>query len=513
MERIKIGYIGAGSFRFSTAFFNDLILLSANNSLPLEVGLCDINAKSLNLIKKYFIKIIEANKKFKCDIKITSSVNHRDILENADIVYKSISVGTQESEWYDIYLPLKLGIPQNTGDTVGPGGLFRGLRVIPIVMGIVRDMKELCPKAPILNYTNPQSTIVMAANTISKDIQFVGLCHELYFGINPVLKYFNKFHSIKIKNLHEIDIKYAGVNHFAWLTEIGLSQNDLYDKLRSNPHKFVLKNLNAPVNDYRGGFNFHLLEKYNYYPYPGSRHIAEFLPDYYNYFNYKIQTSYWKFPQVRNVSSIGNARRIFYEKIKETNNPKNFYIRGPSLERVIDMTLSFFDNDKSLHAVNIPNEINGNKIIDKLPSDCIVEIPAYFNNKVITPLDGIKLPNHIAELLLPHCKQQRLTVDAALGNDIDLIYKAMLHDPMCRWIEDEERIKYLTDLMVFYEQQWLPEIWKEWIPSRNDLKKSKWWVSNTDLSVEDKKYQEIKYPIKAELKSKAFFWNDSDIFN
>ena len=190
-------------------------------------------------MEKFFSKIIETNNKYNSDIKISSSVNRRDVLENADFVYKSISVGIQESEEYDVYLPLKLGIPQNTGDTVGPGGIFRGLRVIPVVAEIVRDMKELCPKAPLLNYTNPQSTIVMAARTISHDIQYIGLCHELFFGMRPVIKYFNKHYSMKIKKWQEFELKYAGVNHFAWLTEILMTGEDLYNKLRKNAHKFV----------------------------------------------------------------------------------------------------------------------------------------------------------------------------------------------------------------------------------------------------------------------------------
>ncbi|MHA2050462.1 MAG: family 4 glycosyl hydrolase [Promethearchaeota archaeon] len=506
-DRVKIAFIGAGSFRFSTPFFNDMVLMSGNNSMPLEVGLCDINANSLNIIKNYFSKIIETNKKYNCDIKISSSVNRRDVLENADFVYKSISVGIQESEWYDIYLPLKFGIPQNTGDTSGPGGTFRGLRVIPAIVEIVKDMEELCPRAPLLNYTNPQSTIVMAAQTVSPDIQVIGLCHELFYGLRPVIKYFKKYYGMKIRKWQDLNIKYAGVNHFAWLTEILMSGEDLYEKLRINAHKFVLDNFNSPVGDYYGGFNFHLLEKYGYYPYPGSRHIAEFLPDYFNYFNYKIQTPYWKFPRVRNVSAIGMMRKNAYQNIMEIANSKDtFTIRRPSLERAMDMTLSFLNNDKSTHVVNIPNNFHGRKIIPQLPQDCIVEIPAYFNNQEITPIDGIALPNNITNLLLPHCEQQRLTVEAALGNDINLIYKAMLHDPMCKVIEDEEMIKHLTNLMLYYEQEWLPEEWKDWIPTKNELEKSKWWVSKSDLSLENKKCLEIKYSPNPELKSNAFFW-------
>jgi len=97
-------------------------------------------------------------------------------------------------------------------------------------------------------------------------------------------------------------------------------------------------------------------------------------------------------------------------------------------------------------------------------------------------------------------------VDAALGNDIELIYKAMLHDPMCKWTEDEGMIKHLTNIMLFYEQQWLPKKWGDWIPTKSELKKSKWWVSKSDLSNKNKKCIEKKYTPKPELKSKAFFW-------
>ncbi|MHA2473780.1 MAG: family 4 glycosyl hydrolase [Promethearchaeota archaeon] len=506
-DRFKIAYIGAGSFRFSSEFFNDMILMSGHNSLPLEVGLCDINEKSLNLMKSYFSKVIETNRKYDPDIKISSSVNHRNVLENADFVYKSISVGIQESEWYDIYLPLKFGIPQNTGDTVGPGGIFRALRVIPAVLEIVKDMNELCPEAPLLNYTNPQSTVVLAARTVSPDIQYIGLCHELFYGMRPIIKYFKKYHKLRIKKWQDLDLKYVGVNHFAWLTEVGFSGEDLYKKLRDEAHKFVLDNYNSPVGDYYGGFNFHLLERYDYYPYPGSRHIAEFLPDYFNYFNYEIQTPYWGFPRARNVLAIGNMRKIAYQNIMDIINSKKTYtISGPSWERAMDMTLSYLNNDKTAHVVNIPNNFGGNKIFSQLPMDCIVEIPAYFNNGEMTPVDGLTVPDNIADLLIPHCRQQKMTVDAAIKNDIDLVFKAMMNDPMCNWIEDEDKVIQLTNIMLYYEQQWLPEEWSEWIPTKRELEQSKWWVSKSDLSQENKKCLEIKFSPNPELKSKSFFW-------
>ncbi len=163
-DRFKIAYLGAGSFRFSTGLFLDVCQKReySNDLSPMEIGLCDIDENSLRIMKKMFKNIVNKAKRINgVDILITTSTNRENVLENADVVFKSISVGIQEAEWYDIHLPYKLGIPQNTGDTVGPGGLFRGLRTNPVVAEIAQDMKRLsAKKSMLLNYTNPQSTIV-----------------------------------------------------------------------------------------------------------------------------------------------------------------------------------------------------------------------------------------------------------------------------------------------------------------------------------------------------------------
>jgi hypothetical protein len=124
----------------------------------------------------------------------------------------------------------------------------------------------------------------------------------------------------------------------------------------------------------------------------------------------------------------------------------------------------------------------------------------------MTPKKVIHLDPIIANMLRPHCDQQRLTVDAALGNSYDLVLKAVLHDPMCAWIEDEDKIEALTKLMLYYQQEWLPVAWKEWIPRKEDLESSRYWVTPNEILKEDKSYLQVKYPIKPELRQKAFFW-------
>jgi hypothetical protein len=117
------------------------------------------------------------------------------------------------------------------------------------------------------------------------------------------------------------------------------------------------------------------------------------------------------------------------------------------------------------------------------------------------------LNSKVADLVRPHAEQHRLTVDAALGNDIDKVIKAMQHDPMNKWIEDPERIEYLTRMMLYYEQQWLPEKWQEWIPKREELEKSRFWIAPKELQKFGRKHRQKKHLLTENLRSKAYFDN------
>lgn len=499
----KIAYIGAGSFRFSIVLFMDIC--RAVDLSPIDLWLVDIDEDALDIMTRAMKKMAKkAKRRNGIRIAVHSTTDRELALTDADFVYKSIAVGMQESEWFDNYLPLKFGIPQNTGDTVGPGGLFRALRTAPAAAEIAKDMKRLCPKAPLLSYSNPQGAMVMAARTAAPEVQFIGLCHELFGGMGTLKKFFKKKVDIKVKKWEEFDIEYGGVNHFTWLTDIKLNGQDLYPYIRKHAHEMVLEKFKGR------GFNFHLCEKYNYFSIPGSRHVAEFMPEYYNYFNYEVQCPYWSFPVVRNVKGLDRMRHMAYFGYKLI--AKGILVPRPrnSGEKAIDMTLDWYESlskeNSTQHVVNVPNK----GIISNLPEDCIVECPGTFINGQITPVEGITLPDKIADLVRPHAEQTRLTVDAALGNDPELVIKAMLHDPMANWIEDDEKLEYLTKLMLFYQQEWLPDQWKEWIPSENELMEHKWWVSPADLARRGKKYLEVTFPPDESLKEKAFFWDEPE---
>ncbi len=500
---MKIVYIGAGSFRFSIFLFSDIC--RAVEMSPLETWLVDIDKTSLELMTGVLKNMAgKAKRRNGIEIKVHSTTDRIKALENADVIYKSISIGIQAPEWFDIYLPLKFGIPQNSGG--GSGDLLRSLRTDPVVADIVRDVKKYCPKALLLNYTNPMCTGVMTAKTTAPEVQFIGLCHELFGGMKTLNKWYNKKMNGKVMDWRDFDIEYAGINHFTFLTKFEYQGKDLYPELRAQAHQLVLKKFN------KRGYNFHLLEKYGYFPYAGSRHLAEALPDYDNYFNYKIQSPYWKFPVIRDVSGLSRMRKWFYKFYKMID--KGLIVPKPrdTREKAINMTLdwmdSFTNDNNTNHVVNIPNKHPGlGVIVPQLPEDCIVEVPAYFKNGEITPIKNIDLPEEVACLVRPHAEQQRCKVNASLGNSLESCITAMQHDLMANWIEDDDKIEYLTKLMLFYEKQWLPEEWSEWIPTSAELKESKWWVSPKELSRKGNAYLKIKFPPDERLRKKAFFWD------
>jgi alpha-galactosidase len=455
----------------------------------MEVCLVDIDPASLALMTTILKKMV---KKAKAQVTVTATTNQREALENANYVYKSISVGIQESEWIDIHVPQKYGIPQNTGDTCGPGGLFRGLRCIQAVSSIARDMKELCPKAVMLNYTNPQASIVMAARRIDPELQFIGLCHELFGGMGAVKSILNKQGKM-IARWQDLDIVYGGINHFAWLKSIQYKGEDLYPLLKEHHGDFS--------RYHERGFNGYLLNKYGYFPYPGDRHVAEFMPEYYNYFNHDSKP--FGITRLRDVGLVHMERTGVYFVFHQW--AKWAPVLGPTKhgELAMEMTLDCMHDKPTQYVCNIPNK----GYIPNLPEDTIVEIPGFFKDGKLLGVDVGVMPEAIADLVRPHAEQQFLTVDAGLGNDPGLVIKAMQHDPMCKFIDDEDRIEDLTWNMLYHEQKWLPPEWQEWIPKKEDLVERKHWVDEKELVGKDNA-RKNKYPVDLAVQQKVINYEE-----
>lgn len=448
------------------------------------------------------------------NLKVFSTTQRSQALEHADIVIVSISVGQQRSEWFDIHIPLKFGIPQTVGDTCGPGGVFRALRVVPIFNEIVRDVAELCPKATIFNYTNPIAPLVLGANQTCSHVETIGICHELLGGMPVLLNFLKKLGRKNIQKWEGLDIKYSGINHFSWLLEINFQREDLYPLIRENA-SIGGKLADRPLN-------FALLEKYDYFPYPGGRHLVEFIPEYFNYYNQvktwnkyspglgkhiDIYNQIFGIPRLRNVNLLDFERRAAiwgYHQIAKGIIPSP----GPSLkgERAVEMII---DREKSsseqydsftyrYHPVNI---INTGKKVTNLPENCVIETSGYFKNGHLKADSVGTMPKSILTLVKKHADNTQKFVEAAVTGDIEKLLKALLNDPACEFIENDKAIEDMMWNMLYYEQKWVPKF-KESIPSYYELRNHRYFVTKSDLR-EIKEARNVKWPPHKKLYSKA----------
>jgi alpha-galactosidase len=473
MKKYKIVYIGAGSFRFTIPCAMN-ILDFAKSYHPVELWFVDINPIALRLMGEGIRQMIRMHKK---DIILHLTTDRRKALPDADLVLISISIGKQEAEWFDIHIPLKFGIPQNTGDTVGPGGILRGVRTIPTMIDFIKDINELCPQATVLNYTNPQGFLMLATIQAAPNIQAFGLCHELFYVNSKPFGRFLKLCGVDKAKNGKFTFKYGGLNHFSWVTEITYDGQDIYPKIRENADfAYTSKKYHRP-------YNYYLLKKYGYFCYVGDRHIAEFIPQYYNYFNYKEGP--FGIVKLRNVSNIAKQRRLVYGLVKmATKNPirwlfKLFLRPMEGGEKALLMIKDKLNNRPKHHVCNVLNK----GTIPNLPDNCVVEVPCFFNDNKLQPTKIESLPSKINELVLPHAKNQQLVVNAALSGNLDDLLKALLADPMCQFIEDDDKIEAMMKNLLFYQKKWLPKF-SESIPSSNELKKSKYYLrQNEFLSV------------------------------
>ncbi|MBN1213801.1 MAG: hypothetical protein JXA99_00010, partial [Candidatus Lokiarchaeota archaeon] len=329
--------------------------------------------------------------------------------------------------------------------------------------------------------SNPISTNLLTAKKIDPSIKSIGSGTPFDDNIKHLKKYMKNNSNIERNSDEPLDFyfQYGGVNNFSWVTKAIFGGNSYYSKL--------MEDTNDLMNEKYAnrGFNFYLLKKYRSYCINNTDTIKDFIPEFHNYFNYDVKTPFWEF----------------------TLNIDNGY-------KIVDKQLTHFiadyigDNPNNHYNINMTNLYNDQPIIQGLPKNAIIEVPILLKNQEIQPVDVVKLNEDIISIIKPYCIQQEQIVEAALGNDINLVIKAMQNEPMNKWIEDEDKIEYLTKLMLFYEKQWLPKDWAEWIPSENELKENDWWISQSDLIKTNEQYLKKKFPIKENLRNKAFFYEE-----
>jgi alpha-galactosidase len=434
MRRITL--IGAGSTVFAKNLLGDI--LSFPELAGSTIILHDIDEERLRTSEIVTHKVAQT-----LDVHptIEATTNRRAALDGADCAINMIQVGGYEpATVVDFEVPRKYGLRQTIGDTVGIGGIMRGLRTIPVLLDMCRDMEELCPDVTFLNYVNPMAINCWAISRASK-IKTVGLCHSVQGTAEQLAR------DVGVP-LEEINYLCAGINHMAFYlrferrTEDGVE--DLYPRIR----QVVAEGRTPSWNRVR----YEMLSRLGYFVTESSEHFAEYVP-------WFIKRDRPDLIKRLNIPLDEYPARC--EALISGWEALRGYLENPETTMEVERTHEY--GAYIIHSLETgtPRVIYGNVpnrgLIDNLPPGCIVEVPCLVDKNGVQPTRIGVLPPHLAALMQTSVNVQALTVEAALTRKREHIYHAAMLDPHTGAELDVDQIWSLVDDLIEAHGDWLPD--------------------------------------------------------
>jgi alpha-galactosidase len=392
----------------------------------------------------------------------TGTTEQREALVGADYVVVTISTGGFESMRHDLEIPERYGIRQSVGDTVGPAGIIRALRNIPVFLEIARDMEELCPDAWLLNLTNPMTAICRAVSRESS-ITTIGLCHEVtiaQFMLSLLLD----------ANFMDLTPTVAGVNHLPLITRLDVAGGDGLAQLRdlvehaeeraSEPiamafpeglgHEKVSEGGEWTKGDLiaQNQVKLELFRRFGVLPGAGDRHLVEFFP------GFLTEESGWGDRWGVALTTLEEREwwqgRHVHDFEEMLASPEVSEMPSGELVAAIIQCRSL--GQPGWFPLNLPNR---GQVVD-LPSDVVVESMGVVDGEGVRGRDEVALPPAMAAQLERVSAAQELTVEAAINGGRDRVFEAMLIDPLAGRI-DYDALGRMTDEMLDATKRWLPQ--------------------------------------------------------
>ena len=409
MNTTKIVFLGAGSMSFGLSMFKDLF--STHELVGSTLCLVDINKTALERMTELGNLI---NKQSGSGINIEATTDLRAALPGASFIVNSVAIDRNRLWKLDFEVPKKYGIRHTLGENGGPGGLFFTLRTIPLILDFARAMEELCPKAYFINFSNPESRIILALGKYSH-IRSIGLCHGIFMAQHDVAE-------IMGKPAETVDVWGAGLNHFQWLLEIRdrKTGEDLYPLLYEKEKYYDPTFM--PVTR-------RLFNAFGKYPSCSDDHLGEYIA-----YGWEGGEEGYDFEEDE-LSRKELAETVLKILDNKLNIPKDWL--KPSGERAVEVITGILHNKK----ITIPAGVIYNQgVIPNLPSDLAVEVPVSVDASGIHPISLGPLPDGIAKLLLMQASVQQLAVEAAVLASRELALQALLIDPVVNSAVAAEKI-------------------------------------------------------------------------
>ena len=412
----RIAFVGGGSYQWGPKIIQDVALNEElrGGSLVLH----DINGEALQDMYEWGTRALDATK---ADLRLEKTQRLDGALRGADFVVLSISTGGLDATALDLEIPSRYGVVQTVGDTVGPGGLFRGLRNIPVVVEIARSMEEYCPDAVLLNLTNPL-TVLTRAVTKATSIKGIGLCHELFSTLGMLSRMFDVPEET-------INVRVAGINHFIWVTDVSVDGRDVTGEAfrrisGGEAREISLSDADGDTDPFTNtwGFRTELCRLYGYLPAAGDRHVCEFLPG-----DLRDEEERERLDlRVTTVDVRRERHAADRESVRRMVRGDEPIPTGRSREEISDIMAAMWTGKDSVNIVNLPN---AGQVRD-LPFGAVVETYGALNGTGASGIVFGELPPPVAALVHPHVFNQEAIVRAGLTGDTDLAFRAFLNDTL-----------------------------------------------------------------------------------
>lgn len=430
----KVTLIGAGSAEFATELMTDILLTPA-----LEKGvfaLVDIDAERLELAQRMAEFLIERTGR---NWSIEASADRTRVLAGSDYVINTIEVAGLANVRHDYDIPLKYGVDQCIGDTIGPGGLFKALRTLPAWLDILADVERLAPRALVLNYTNPMSLTVLTGSRGSK-MPIVGLCHSIYYTSTQLAGYLDLPYD-------ELDWRAAGINHLAWFVKLERNGQDLYPLLRQRAQISAIYEQD-PV---RFEMMFHL----GAFVTESSGHTSEYTA----YFR-KRPDLIKKYARPGYQGESGFYANNWPTWRREADAQLRAYLSGQQeleLERGPEFASYIIEAMQTGQPAVIYGNVPNTGLIDNLPQNGVVEVACLVDKKGIQPTHFGALPTHLASLDQQHMAFHDLVATAVLEQDREAALHALMIDPLTASVCSLAEIRAMFEEMVAAQRGYLPE--------------------------------------------------------
>ena len=433
MRKIKIAYLGGGSKAWARVFMTDLALA---DGLCGEIALYDIDVSAAELNQRIGAVINRSPETVsKWDYRVYTEIG--EALDGADFVACSILPGTFDEMESDVHLPEEYGIYQSVGDTVGPGGILRAMRTVPIYEGFAREIKAHCPQAWVINLTNPMTACTKTLYDVFPEIKAFGCCHEVFHAQEFLCCVAHEVLGVPRPGRREMVIDACGVNHFTWITEANYDGRDMLAVLPEFIEKFYEKgyceHLGVEPDDFRedpfrygNKVKMDLFRRFGVLAAAGDRHLVEFM-DRSWYLKNKADAESWLY----HLTTVGYRKQDRINKINQSQRIAD----GEEEIKVVKSDEEVVELMKALLGLIPPIVSNANTLnvgqMAGMPAGSVVETNCVFSRNSVKPIVAKPLPGDVNALVLRNAQNIENAYNGIKNRDFRQIFEAFVNQPLC----------------------------------------------------------------------------------